>query len=108
MLNDRDPYVVARNLLLLLLLALPDKSRGADMALHFWYSAFVPVEYHDQMVLILIDFITKRLQPDEPCNLSSTSTVASHATGDLLRLMNALVQSTYQIGDAANELHRVR
>lgn len=107
-LNDRDPYVIARNLLLILLLALPDKSRGPDMALHFWYSAFVPNEYHEQMMLILLEFITKSQQPNELYKLSSMSNITSHASAEFLRLMIALTQSTYQIGDAANELHRVR
>lgn len=107
-LNDRDPYVVARNLLLLILLALPDKSRGPDMALHFWYSVFVPMEYNSQMTLILLDFLTEKFKLDETSQLSSTSTITTHDCSDVITLMTVLVRSTYQIGDAANELHRVR
>lgn len=78
------------------------------MALHFWYSVFVPMEYSSQMVLILVNFLTETFKPDQPCPLSSTSNIMSHNSSDLFALMIALVRSTYQIGDAANELHRVR
>jgi hypothetical protein len=50
--NDRHPRVAARNLLILLsLLGISDESLAADVALHLWYSAFIPAEYDARVVL---------------------------------------------------------
>lgn len=79
------------------------------MALHFWYSAFVPIEYHDRLLLVLTDFIKTKLKAEGPSQLSPTSMITLDGHRDFFRLViSPLVQSTYQIGDAANELHRVR
>lgn len=44
--NDVNPAVMARNLLLLAILnGEGDSKMNADIALHFWYSIFLPTEY---------------------------------------------------------------
>ncbi|KIM26468.1 hypothetical protein M408DRAFT_72721 [Serendipita vermifera MAFF 305830] len=44
--NDINPLVASRNLLILVtLMGVRDESLAADIALHLWYSAFIPVEY---------------------------------------------------------------
>ena len=61
------------------------------------------------MMFILVDFLTQRMKNGAPCNLCSTSTVTTHDLSNLvLPLLFHLLDSKYQIGDAANELHRVR
>lgn len=46
LLNDLEPSVSSRNLILLMLLGnIQDEAVAADMALHFWYSVFVPTRY---------------------------------------------------------------
>lgn len=46
LLNDVSPFVSARNLLLLLVLGGEgNPTTNADIALHLWYSTFLPVEY---------------------------------------------------------------
>ena len=44
--NDLDASVTLRNILLLQILGtVHDKRKAIDIALHFWYSAFMPAEY---------------------------------------------------------------
>jgi hypothetical protein len=48
--NDLQPRVSTRNLLLLLAIAgVRNQDLAADIALHFWYSAFMPKEYNDRI-----------------------------------------------------------
>lgn len=49
--NDNNPVVVARNFLLLLTLnGAGDSKINADIALHFWYSTFLPIEYKNRLL----------------------------------------------------------
>ncbi|XP_006455358.1 hypothetical protein AGABI2DRAFT_226828 [Agaricus bisporus var. bisporus H97] len=46
LMNDKLSYVSCRNMVLLTLLGtISDELLAADIALHFWYSAFLPYEY---------------------------------------------------------------
>jgi hypothetical protein len=46
LLNDHNVPIVCRNIVVLLILGTtPDKTMAVDIALHFWYSVFMPVEY---------------------------------------------------------------
>jgi hypothetical protein len=66
--NDHNPYVVARNLLLLMVITgVNDESLAADIALHLWYSAFIPLDYDARIRLVAAKFIR---------NFTSTPTVA--------------------------------
>jgi hypothetical protein len=49
--NDFSPPTVCRNFLLLLILgSIHDRVLAADIALHFWYSVFMPGEYRLRML----------------------------------------------------------
>lgn len=107
--NDRQPIVTIRNILLLNLLGLiPDSERAAEIALHYWYSAFVPMASNLQMQMIMTDFIEKlgrNLAFSSP--LGSRSTISGVLQPNIIRELIAMLQSQYQVGDAANELNRV-
>lgn len=46
LLNDHNVPIVCRNIVILLILGtIPDKTVAADIALHFWYSVFMPEEH---------------------------------------------------------------
>jgi Domain of unknown function (DUF4470) len=48
--NDLEPLLSARNLLLLLAISgVRNQDLAADIALHLWYSAFIPKEYNDRI-----------------------------------------------------------
>lgn len=45
--NDPNPLVACRNLTILLVLgSYPDEDAAVDLALHHWFSAFLPSDYH--------------------------------------------------------------
>jgi hypothetical protein len=61
LINDLNPYVAARNFLILYVLSsFPDLTRGVDIALHLWYSAFLPVAYKVQLTALIMDFVMKQ------------------------------------------------
>jgi hypothetical protein len=58
LINDFNPVIFCRNVVLLLILGnVADETLAADIALHFWYSAFIPVERRFQTSVILGSFL---------------------------------------------------
>lgn len=59
-LNDINPHIVSRNIALLLILGtIPDEVVAADIALHFWYSVFLPMEYRLRILLMVSTLLKK-------------------------------------------------
>ena len=55
LLNDNQNFVVLRNIVLLETLGSnSDKRKAADIALHLWYSAFIPQEYAVNMLSLVM------------------------------------------------------
>lgn len=110
LLNDHNPYIVLRNLLLLLILGkYADQHSVVDVALHFWYSTFVPVHYELPVQDAIIRF-TKQLGTGGKfsCHVSSTSRMTGLIDSAVLELLRATQGASYGPGDAANEINRVR
>lgn len=64
LLNDANPFVFCRNLILLLILGgVPDENLAADVALHFWYSVFMPAEYRLQILRRVTPFLKYFIDP---------------------------------------------
>lgn len=58
LLNDINIPNVCRNIVLLLIMGnVSDETTAADIALHFWYSVFMPGEYRLQITAILTKFL---------------------------------------------------
>ena len=54
LLNDHNVPIVCHNIIILLILGTTlDKTMAADIALHFWYSAFMPSEYRTSFSAII-------------------------------------------------------
>jgi hypothetical protein len=54
--NDLNPRIAARNLLILLAIAgAKDTILDADLALHLWYSAFIPSGHNMRMSTTLVN-----------------------------------------------------
>ncbi|KAH6906719.1 hypothetical protein BKA70DRAFT_396558 [Coprinopsis sp. MPI-PUGE-AT-0042] len=80
-LNDGTTPVVARNLTLLLLLASEsDRALAADLALHFWYSVFMPIEYQHKVARLVMDFL-KASPADGHVPLGTKSNLILTGTG---------------------------
>lgn len=107
LINDINPYVTLRNLLILQILGTtPDKSKAVDVALHMWYSAFIPQDYHLQLMAVAAPFVINEGRYD--VQLGEKAALVA-VVGDQVRLLCAQLCSVeYGIGDAANELGRVR
>jgi hypothetical protein len=58
-LNDHEYLITLRNIILLQILGtVSDIRLAADIALHFWYSAFMPRDYHflvDSLALQIVE-----------------------------------------------------
>lgn len=58
LLNDKMSPVACRNMVLLLILGtISDEVLAADIALHFWYSAFLPIEYRMRITAQILEYI---------------------------------------------------
>ncbi|KDQ54026.1 hypothetical protein JAAARDRAFT_408569 [Jaapia argillacea MUCL 33604] len=110
LLNDREPYVVIRNLVLLLLLGtVVDHTVAAEVALHFWYSAFVPSEnsLHTSMT---ISTLLRDIPDNSPFSipLGSSSSLSSNIPRSLMKELVLMLSSKYSMDDAQIEYKRVR
>lgn len=116
LINDKNPAVTSRNLVLLLILGtLPDEDTAVDAALHFWYSAFMPAEYHMQMCAALNRFL--RHLDDEPAPgpfaLGGDSTLSVHGSPTSMPMLYGFFQryissSSISMDEAQIEYDRVR
>ncbi|EKM51315.1 uncharacterized protein PHACADRAFT_213165 [Phanerochaete carnosa HHB-10118-sp] len=107
--NDRESYVTLRNILILQILAkLSNKRKAADLALHLWYSAFIPATYHSEILPIGEELATGT--GFLHTQLGPKAVLDADISQDLRTLCGALMTSSkmYGMGDAANELGRVR
>ncbi|KDQ11252.1 hypothetical protein BOTBODRAFT_57568 [Botryobasidium botryosum FD-172 SS1] len=110
LLNDREPIIVLRNLVLLLLCGgIFDKAHAAELALHFWYSAFVPINYAIQLQPFVASF-AQHVKEDMSFSLplNSRSTMSGALTPSVLGHLFTMLQSKYGISEANQEINRVR
>lgn len=84
LINDANPLVVSRNLALLLILGqIPDEALAADVALHFWYSVFMPPEYKLKLSAALCNYIASISKKDDNFKLGPHSSLSGHHIEDL-------------------------
>jgi hypothetical protein len=106
--NDRDPFVTLRNILLLQMLGtITDKREAVDLALHFWYSAFIPAEYHLQISMIAMELLQ---DGSRNVALGPNAHLQADVNHDMRMMCGALCMSeqAYDMSHAANELGRIR
>ncbi|KAL4248930.1 MYND-type zinc finger protein samB [Abortiporus biennis] len=64
LLNDGQPYVTVRNLvLLIILMTLEDSKVATEIALHIWFSAFLPSSYLHTLQSIFYPILPTIMQP---------------------------------------------
>ncbi|CCL98308.1 uncharacterized protein FIBRA_00302 [Fibroporia radiculosa] len=112
-LNDSNPMIVARNLIILLLLGMiENKHQAADIAVHVWYSAFLPNLYHTQIQLVFQNILSSfdHASGSLSCPLSSKSRLEGCVGRETFSTIAQCLISdaAYQVGDAQNELSRAR
>jgi hypothetical protein len=109
-LNDHATRIVLRNILLLSILGkAKDITITADVALHAWYSVFLPPEYHLQVASHAAELVQ-----NHQCNqrLSMKFGERGSMIGQLgqeeLMLLAATITSKYTAAAVNTEMHRVR
>ncbi|KAF6752082.1 hypothetical protein DFP72DRAFT_991169 [Ephemerocybe angulata] len=114
LINDGNPFVAYRNIMLLLILGtLPEEDMAVDIALHFWYSTFMPAEYHVQLsavTLPLLKHMHERTNTRSPFPLGEESTmdVACSLADVRLFMEHYISTASISLEDAQNEYNRVR
>ncbi|KAF9224203.1 hypothetical protein BS17DRAFT_780637 [Gyrodon lividus] len=110
LINDRAWPVVSRNITLLLILGtIPDEVLAADIALHFWYSVFMPVEYRIQISHLLTHFLLK-ISPAQslPQPLGNHSNLTCTLTAEIIAQLRNDITSSMSMDQAQNEYDRVQ
>ncbi|PBK59038.1 hypothetical protein ARMSODRAFT_899806 [Armillaria solidipes] len=65
-LNNKNPMVVCRNLIILSILGImPDVEEAAEHALHVWYSVFLPPSYQTRIAQVIVQGPTFQLESFE-------------------------------------------
>jgi len=109
LLNDINPVIVCRNILLLLILGnIPDKVVAADIALHFWYSAFTPAAYRLQISQLLLNFLLQTKEGEIIVPLGPCSTLFCYLPEEASYFFQHWISDSMSIGDAQEEYDRVR
>ncbi|PPQ79343.1 hypothetical protein CVT26_007458 [Gymnopilus dilepis] len=110
--NDGTLHVACRNLVVLLILGnIPDQATAADMALHFWYSAFLPFEYRVQILLLLTQFLeghTSNLGVEATVPLGPKAKMAVCFPQPAAEVLLQFASSPLSVGDVQKEYERVR
>ena len=117
LMNDINPLVTARNVMLLLLLGtIVDEDMAVDVALHFWYSVFMPAEHHIQICSAVTPFMHHALERyrsgsglASPYLLGSRSRLYTTAAEELKLVFQHYISSeSISIEAAQAEYDRVR
>ncbi|OJA20158.1 hypothetical protein AZE42_11951 [Rhizopogon vesiculosus] len=108
LINDVSLPVVARNIAILLILGTAsDETLAADIALHFWYSVFIPLEYAGNILAIVTSFLFRETEEPQPLGPRSSMNclIPEEAMKFFLRFGST---ASISMADAQNEYDRVR
>lgn len=108
LMNDSERFAVLRNVLILQLLGThPDRREAGDIALHLWYSVFIPAQY-DQYLAAVVAHITTDKGPVE-VKLGAKSLLQAEVDGEVRSLCAELAKKpVFDAESALRELQRVR
>ena len=107
--NDWTLPVVCRNLILLFILGtIPDEAMAADIALHFWYSAFMPGEYRLRLSSMLSSFLTQHCPVASAFPLGPHSTLSCALPPNVMPHLLHCISSSLSLDDVQGEYDRVR
>ncbi|KDQ51326.1 hypothetical protein JAAARDRAFT_185086 [Jaapia argillacea MUCL 33604] len=110
LLNDREPRITIRNIALLLLLGtVDDEKTAAELALHFWYSVFLPVEHHVHLSTVMSAFLQQVGKEGHfSVPLGSLSTLSGKLSLDAFDAAAGMLTAQHQLEEAVSEYERVR
>jgi hypothetical protein len=110
LLNDREPTIVLRNMLLLMILGtIEDTTLAADVALHFWCSAFVQMHHAALYPQISMQLLNEFAQHDQfSVKLGENSVMTGAVSIHTISLLSRMMTSELELSDANVELNRIR
>jgi hypothetical protein len=112
MINDLSAPTVCRNIILLLILGtISDQVMAADIALHFWYSVFMPFEYRMQISLALESFLKHMKEnglASSSFSLGPRSTLSVGVPPQGEEYFRHFISPSMSMGEAQDEYDRVR
>lgn len=110
LLNDHNPTVVARNLFLLMMLSMiPDMDSAVELALHFWYTIMLPMEYNINLKIVIA--VLSQFHQDDgtfDISLGKSSKLRAKLQPRVLGTMVSMMDSRYGLQAANAEIERVR
>ncbi|KZT23913.1 hypothetical protein NEOLEDRAFT_1068540 [Neolentinus lepideus HHB14362 ss-1] len=112
LINDRDPVVVMRNIFLLGILGtIEDDKISAELALHFWYSICMPIEYHVRILSTMrpfIDIVSQNSAVTGNIALGTHSSVSWNLPQEFMMVMAMVFASRYSMSDSSAQYQAVR
>jgi hypothetical protein len=111
LINDLSPPTICRNVTLLLILGtISDKILAADVALHFWYSLFLPSEYSLRISTTLFLFLEHIRKNGAGCShaLGPCSMLSVWISPQNLEFFKRFISPSISVDDAQDEYDRVR
>jgi hypothetical protein len=109
LLNDREPMIVLRNMLLLSLLGTTKGSSiAAEVALHFWCSAFLRSPHQVQLSRVIMRLATKLGEDSFSLELGKHSVMTGVISMRTKALLAMMARSDIQLHEAGNEIHRIK
>jgi hypothetical protein len=109
--NDISYPTVIRNFLLILILgSISDRALAADVALHFWYSVFMPVEYRLQMSAAFMEFLKHTTNNEGTLSgaIGPRSTISLCLPSTWKEYSNHFLFDSISLDKAQDEYDRVR
>ncbi|SJL18689.1 uncharacterized protein ARMOST_22288 [Armillaria ostoyae] len=87
-LNDHNPMVVCRNLMILSILGIiSDVEEGAEHALHLWYSVFQPLSYQSRILPHICESDVLTNLSGTPAHLTSSTTMYTTLSSDTVKFL---------------------
>ncbi|KAK0202285.1 hypothetical protein DFS33DRAFT_882083 [Desarmillaria ectypa] len=94
-LNDHNPIVACRNLIILSILGIiADVEEGAEHALHLWYSVFQPLSYQTRILPHICESDTLTKLNGTPARLTPSTTMHTTFSSDTVKFLFHQLRST--------------
>ncbi|KDR80410.1 hypothetical protein GALMADRAFT_242832 [Galerina marginata CBS 339.88] len=110
LLNDREPTIVLRNMLILAILGtIEDVPQAADIAVHFWGSVFIQAPHQAVLHNTMLQLVEKLDGSNKfSLRLGENSVMTGVISEDTRCLFAVMGQVEMQVGNANSEIRRVR
>ncbi|KAK0224510.1 hypothetical protein EDD85DRAFT_243310 [Armillaria nabsnona] len=107
-LNDHNPMVVCRNLMILSILGIiSDVEEGAEHALHLWYSVFQPMSYQRRILPHICESDTLTNLSGTPAHLTPSTTMYTTLSSDTVKFFLYQLRSPLDPASANTALNNI-